>query len=87
MNRSPAPGRSAALPVIDLGGLGPAIPRASAVAAALDAAFRRIGFCYIVDTGVDPALVEAMFDSSRRFHALPAEAKPGYRMKENRPAP
>lgn len=75
MNRSPAPGRSAALPVIDLGGLEPASPPASAVAAALDDAFRRIGFCYIAGAGVDPALVEAVFDSSRRFHALPAEAK------------
>ena len=62
---------SPTLPVIDLGGgaLDPASPRASGIAAALDEAFRRTGFCYIAGTGIDPALVEAVFDASRRFHA------------------
>ena len=67
---------SPTLPVIDLGGgaLDPASPRVSDIAAALDEAFRRTGFCYIAGTGIDPALVEAVFDASRRFHALPAAA-------------
>ena len=66
---------SPALPVVHLDGLEPGGSRAPEIAAALDDAFRRTGFCYITDTGVDPALVEAVFDASRRFHALPAEAK------------
>ena len=70
---------SPALPIVELGGLDPAIdPAASrvhAVAAELDDAFCRIGFCYIAGTGVDPALVASVFDASRRFHALPAASK------------
>ncbi|HEX2939953.1 MAG TPA: 2OG-Fe(II) oxygenase family protein [Rhodopila sp.] len=41
----------------------------------LDAAFSNIGFCYFADIGVDNALVEGVFDASRRFHALPRPAK------------
>ena len=75
---------SSALPVIGLGGVpDPASSRrAPETAAALDDAFRRTGFCYIADTGVDPALVEAVFDASRRFHALPAEAKQAISINE-----
>ena len=66
----------AALPVIDLGGgVRPESPRGRAVANALDKAFRGTGFCYVSNTGIDPALVEAVFEASRRFHALPAPAK------------
>ena len=66
---------NAALPVVELGGLDSASPRVPAIAAALDDAFRRTGFCYIADTGMDPALLEAVFDAARRFHALPGAAK------------
>ena len=66
---------SPALPVVHLDGLEPGSPRAPGTAAQLDDAFRRIGFCYVADTGLDPALVEAVFDASRRFHALPEEAR------------
>lgn len=63
-----------AIPVIDLQGLGE------------DAADRRIaddllraygewGFAYIVHTPIDPALLDAVFDRSRAFHALPIEMK------------
>ncbi|MGE0425687.1 MAG: isopenicillin N synthase family dioxygenase [Reyranellaceae bacterium] len=41
----------------------------------LDSAFSNIGFCYFSDIGVDPALVEGVFEASRRFHALPRAAK------------
>lgn len=58
------------LPVIDLDGLDPASPSRIA-AAQLDAAFRGTGFCYIANTGIDEDLIEAAFDASRRFHALP----------------
>ena len=40
------------------------------------------GFCYIAGTGIDPALVEAVFDASRRFHALPASAKEAIAINE-----
>ena len=74
---------SRALPVIGLGdGLAPESLRAPEIAAALDEAFRRTGFCYIADTGVDPALVEAAFDASRQFHALPAPAKQAISINE-----
>ena len=75
---------SPTLPVIDLGGgsLDPASPRVPDIAVALDKAFRRTGFCYIAGTGIDPALVEAVFDASRRFHALSAAAKEAVAVNE-----
>ena len=39
------------------------------------AAYGRTGFGYIEDHGIDPALVAAVFDASRRFHALPLADK------------
>ena len=60
------------LPIIDLQRLeGDMAP----VAARLDEAFSRIGFCYFANTGVDPALVEGAFAASRAFHALPMADK------------
>jgi len=41
----------------------------------LDSAFSQIGFCYFTGIGVDAALVEGVFDASRRFHAQPRSAK------------
>lgn len=63
------------LPVIDLDGLKPGGARRPAIARELDAAFREIGFCYIANSGIDPALTEACFAASRAFHALPDTAK------------
>lgn len=39
------------------------------------AAYGTTGFGYIVNHGIDPALVDAVFEASRRFHALPMEQK------------
>src|SRR5580698_10878836 len=58
------------LPIIDFTGADEA-----SLARLLDAAFTGIGFCYFRGIGVDPALVEGVFDASRRFHALPRAAK------------
>lgn len=69
-NRSVTPG----LPVIDLAGLRDSAADAG-IARALDDAFRTVGFCYFINTGIDPALINDVFAASRRFHALPAEAK------------
>lgn len=41
----------------------------------LDAAFTGTGFCYLSGIGVDPALMDGVFDASRRFHALPLATK------------
>lgn len=60
------------LPVIDIGDLGAGDDR---IALALDDAFRHIGFCYIANTGIDRALLDGVFSASRRFHALPEDAK------------
>jgi isopenicillin N synthase-like dioxygenase len=60
------------LPIIDCAGLG---RDDAALARALDAAFRDTGFCYFRNIGVDPALTEALFAASRRFHALPDAEK------------
>jgi isopenicillin N synthase-like dioxygenase len=38
---------------------------------ALDEAYSTIGFAYLVDHGVDQALVDDAFAASQRFHALP----------------
>jgi len=63
-----------ALPVIDLHGLrDPAAD--AALACTLDHAFSTVGFCYVVHTGVDAALLETAFAASRRFHALTDPAK------------
>ncbi|MCB1744205.1 MAG: isopenicillin N synthase family oxygenase [Gammaproteobacteria bacterium] len=63
------------LPIVDLGGEHASKAARLAAAAALDKAYRELGFCYVSNTGVDPALVAATFEASRRFHAMPDEAK------------
>jgi isopenicillin N synthase-like dioxygenase len=70
INRAVPPG----LPVIDLAGL-PATAADASIAHALDDAFRGVGFCYFINTGIDPAVVDGVFAASRRFHALPPETK------------
>ncbi|SDD98750.1 isopenicillin N synthase family dioxygenase [Ruegeria marina] len=45
------------------------------IAADFRAAYGTTGFGYVTDHGIDPDLVEALFDASRRFHALPLERK------------
>jgi isopenicillin N synthase-like dioxygenase len=59
-----------ALPIIDF-----AAASDDALARQLDEAFSQIGFCYFKGIGVDPAVVDGVFDASRRFHAQPRVAK------------
>jgi len=66
---------SSVLPVLDLGGLPDDEAAEVNIGRQLDAAFRGAGFCYFSNTGIDPALIEAVFDASRRFHALPMRTK------------
>ena len=41
----------------------------------LRTAYGEIGFAYITGHGVDRALIDAVFDANRAFHALPFEEK------------
>ena len=70
------------LPVIELGGLPNDDASDAAIGRCIDEAFRDVGFCYFSQTGIDPALVAAVFDASRRFHALPARSKRAIAMNE-----
>ena len=45
------------------------------VAEAIDYAYSQVGFAYIVNHGLDPVLIDGIFDASRRFHALPHQEK------------
>lgn len=63
------------LPIVDLQNFAFDEAGADRIAAELDEIFRTIGFCYIANTGVAPELVDGIFEASRRFHAMPAEAK------------
>jgi isopenicillin N synthase-like dioxygenase len=81
MDTFPAQTVPDALPIIDMSGLGDVTAEA-AIAAALDAAFSRIGFCYFTNLGVDQALVDAVFAQSRRFHAQSDAAKQAIAMNE-----
>jgi isopenicillin N synthase-like dioxygenase len=63
-------------PIISLAGMGSGQPAArAAVAVALRAACLDKGFFYVVDHGVPPALIQAVFDQARAFFALPMPAK------------
>lgn len=57
------------IPIVDL-----AAPD-DVVVGALDEAYREVGFCHVVGHGVPRDCVDAVFDASRRFHALPAPDK------------
>ena len=63
------------LPVIDLGDLRDDPTADDLIAGALDEAFRRVGFCYFANTGIDPGVLRDVFAASRAFHALPAADK------------
>ena len=70
------------IPVLDVS---PLIEGGDATALARDfaRAYGETGFGYIIGHGVDPALREAVFDASRRFHALPEAAKAAVALNEN----
>ena len=66
---------AATIPMVDVDGADLASARKSEIARAIDDAFRSTGFCYVTNTGMDAGLTEAVFDASRRFHALGDDAK------------
>jgi isopenicillin N synthase-like dioxygenase len=67
---------AATIPVIDVAPALAAAPGAAErAAAALRDALERVGFFFVVGHGVDPALIAAVYEQARRFHALPLASK------------
>jgi isopenicillin N synthase-like dioxygenase len=64
------------IPVIDVGALIDGKTDAmTRLAGEFAQAYGTTGFGYIVNHGIDPALIRRVFDASARFHALPRHAK------------
>jgi isopenicillin N synthase-like dioxygenase len=70
------------LPIVDFGGGLDDPSRHPAIARHIDDAFRTMGFCYFVNTGVPQALMDRIFAASKRFHALPAERKAAIKIND-----
>ncbi|MEM7253274.1 MAG: 2-oxoglutarate and iron-dependent oxygenase domain-containing protein [Pseudomonadota bacterium] len=71
------------IPVIDFGPYFSGEPDAlTALAETVRTACETIGFFYIAGHGVSESLIEKTFDASRRFHALPLEAKLALRLDQ-----
>lgn len=69
-------GPVADIPTIDLAPALDGDPAGMArVARRLDEVYTDVGFGQVVGHGVEPELVDGLFEASRRFHALPAEEK------------
>lgn len=65
-----------ALPVIDLAGLQTGDPqRLAAIAAEIGAACRQVGFFYVINHGISPEMLAAVFAQSHAFFALPIGQK------------
>lgn len=65
---------TAAIPIVDLAGLGSPAGRAR-IGQDLDRAYGALGFAYVTNHGVPEDAVDAVFEASARFHALPEPAK------------
>src|SRR4051794_2959028 len=64
------------IPVLDLAPLIRGEPGAvEALGAELRDAFENVGFYFVVNHGVPQPLIDATFESTRRFHAMPLEDK------------
>lgn len=73
-----------AIPVIDVAPAFAARPGAAdAVAREIRRASETIGFFYLAGHGVPQALVDAAFQASREFHAMPMDAKMALKLNEN----
>ncbi len=64
------------IPVVDFGPfLKGSVAERKAVARQIGEACRNIGFFYLINHGVPPALTRKTFEEARRFFALPVEKK------------
>ncbi|MEM8746782.1 MAG: 2-oxoglutarate and iron-dependent oxygenase domain-containing protein, partial [Actinomycetota bacterium] len=66
------------VPTIDISGWGESPERDTEIARAVDEACRTVGFLKIDGHGVDPALIDRLYDVSDRLFALPADEKAAY---------
>jgi isopenicillin N synthase-like dioxygenase len=74
----------AAIPVIDFGPAFRGEPGGLAtVASQVRDASEHVGFFYLAGHGVPEALIDAAFQASREFHAMPLDDKLGLRLNEN----
>lgn len=72
------------IPVLDAAALTTGDPKGLAeLARDFADAYGRVGFGYIVNHGVPPEMTEAVFDASRRFHALPMARKMAVALDRN----
>ncbi|MBV9251782.1 MAG: isopenicillin N synthase family oxygenase [Acetobacteraceae bacterium] len=75
---------SAQIPVIDYGPYFAGEPGAlEQLAHQVRNACENIGFLYALNHGVPQEIIDRAFAASRRFHALPTEAKMGLRLNQN----
>lgn len=71
------------IPVIDFGAMAGSDPTEKArVAAEIRQACISVGFFYIINHGIEEAVIEALFDQAKRFFALPIESKLKLRAKD-----
>lgn len=63
------------LPIIDLGAAGGSPAASEALVERIRAVCHEVGFFIVTNHGVDPALVERVFDTMRTFFALPDDQK------------
>lgn len=71
------------IPVIDFGAMAGSDPAEKArVAAEIRQACISVGFFYIINHGIEEAVIEALFDQAKRFFALPIESKLKLRAKD-----
>ena len=68
------PNNSTSIPFIDVTSLAEQSPSSALYSSFYDA-YHSLGFGYIVNHGIDPALVDCVFEASRRFHAMPLQEK------------
>ena len=66
--------KTISIPVIDVSYLAEQSPSPALYSSFYDA-YHSLGFGYIVNHGIDPALVDSVFEASSRFHAMPLKEK------------
>ena len=66
---------TAQVPIVDLGGFDADRTAFQRATREIGAAAREVGFFYVVNHGVAPALIDAAFDRAKAFFALPLAAK------------
>jgi len=65
-----------AIPIIDIGDIDQTTGAGiESIAQEIRDAYSTVGFAYIVNHGIDPTLIDELFQASAEFHALPRAAK------------